>query len=183
MATERTGSGGRQHRWLPGVILALALVASACGSDAEVSSEPTDPPPSPAVEATIGTDGEEVSPPVEPGSGEASDEDLGSWPAPVIGEIVLSTEAREGPAIFALLERGGVTVLDPQIDGPGGRVRPSPRPGHSSKTIGERIHVLARTVDNHVRAVYRILGITGREELPAPFPWNGGGESGDNPLG
>lgn len=37
--------------------------------------------------------------------------------------------------------------------------------GHSSPEIGERLHISARTVENHLASAYLKLGVTGRREL------------------
>jgi DNA-binding CsgD family transcriptional regulator len=37
--------------------------------------------------------------------------------------------------------------------------------GATSKEIGERLFISARTVDNHLRRVYAKLGVAGRSEL------------------
>jgi DNA-binding CsgD family transcriptional regulator len=39
--------------------------------------------------------------------------------------------------------------------------------GHSSRDIGERLHLSTRTVDTHLARVYRKLGVSGRGELEA----------------
>jgi DNA-binding CsgD family transcriptional regulator len=41
--------------------------------------------------------------------------------------------------------------------------------GYSSKDIAAKLHLSARTIDNHLRAVYRIFEINGRMQLPDLF--------------
>ena len=42
--------------------------------------------------------------------------------------------------------------------------------GKSSREIGDELFLSARTVDNHLRDVYRHLGLSGRQELAAVLP-------------
>ncbi|RAS63307.1 regulatory LuxR family protein [Lentzea atacamensis] len=37
--------------------------------------------------------------------------------------------------------------------------------GLTNQQIAERLHTSKRTVDNHLHAIYGVLGVTGRDEL------------------
>jgi DNA-binding NarL/FixJ family response regulator len=37
--------------------------------------------------------------------------------------------------------------------------------GLTNQQIAEKLHTSKRTVDNHLHAIYRVLGVTGRDEL------------------
>jgi DNA-binding CsgD family transcriptional regulator len=53
--------------------------------------------------------------------------------------------------------------------------------GHTNRWIAEQLYVSVKTVETHLAAVYRKLGIAGRDAIAAALPADGGGAA-DGPV-